>query len=103
MKKFKISNPFLGRILYQVKVQLYSIIANWNDIEFRNAILIIGSEEGSFYEPQNELIGNMVVVAIRNSLLEEASSINYKKHGLPHMLEGKEIKKITAKANTLRG
>lgn len=98
LQKFKISNKALYNIIENVKLQLYSIIANWNDTEFRDAILIIGSEEGNFYEPKNELIANMVVVAIRNSLLEGVSSKSYKEYGSLNYLKDSSIKEITKSA-----
>lgn len=64
LQKYKISNPALDSIVDSVKEQLYSILSNWSDVSFRNALLIIGSEEGTFYKPKNELVANMVVVAI---------------------------------------
>ena len=69
LQKNKVSNINLYKILDQVKLQLYSILCHWNDYTFRNAILLIGSEEGTFYETHNVIIANMVVVTIRNSLL----------------------------------
>lgn len=98
LQNFKISNNALYPILDNVKEQLYSMIANWNDLTFRNALLIIGSEEGYFYEPKNELIANMVVVTIRNSLLEGVSSDAYKTYGSLHYLQDFSIKEITSKA-----
>lgn len=81
-----------------MKEQLYSILYNFKDEEFRNAILIIGSEEGTFYEPKNILVANMVVVAIRNSLLEGVSSKSYKKYGSNTYLSDLSIKEITKSA-----
>ncbi len=98
MQKFKISNTALYNILDNVKQQLYSMLANWNDLEFRNALLVLGSEEGTFYEPQNELIANMVVVTIRNSLLEGVSSKSYKEYGSSSYLNDLAIKEITSSA-----
>lgn len=98
LQKFKISNKALYKIIDNIETQLKSIIYNWNDIEFRDAILIIGSEEGSFYEPRNELIANMVVVAIRNSLLEGVSSKSYKEYGSINYLNDSSVKIITSAA-----
>lgn len=98
LQKYKISNEALYNILNNVKMQLYSIIEIWNNIEFRNAILILASEEAKFYEPKNEIIASMVVIAIRNSLLEGVSSVSYKKYGSNTYLENKSIKQITKEA-----
>ena len=98
LQKAKISNTALYNIIDNVKEQLYSILYNFKDEEFRNAILIIGSEEGTFYEPKNILVANMVVVAIRNSLLEGVSSKSYKKYGSNTYLSDLSIKEITKSA-----
>lgn len=87
LQKAKISNTALYNIIDNVKEQLYSILYNFKDEEFRNAILIIGSEEGTFYEPKNILVANIVVVAIRNSLLEGVSSKSYKKYGSKYLFK----------------
>lgn len=98
LQKCKVSNPALDNIVSNVREQLYSILSNWCDVSFRNAILVVGSEEGYFYKPKNELIANMVVIAIRNSLLEGVSSKSYKEYGSTHYLTDVSIKEITEKA-----
>lgn len=98
LQQNKIPSHILYKIIDDIKIHLYSIIANWCNIEFRNAILIIGSEEGNFYEPQNELIASMVVVTIRNSLLEGICSNNYKSYGCNTYLKDNTIKEITKTA-----
>lgn len=98
LQKNKVSNINLYKILDQVKLQLYSILCHWNDYTFRNAILLIGSEEGTFYETHNVIIANMVVVTIRNSLLEGVCSDNYKAYGCARMLSNHVVKEITSRA-----
>lgn len=98
LQKHKVLNAILYEIIDNIKLQLNSIIYNWNNLEFRNCLLILGSEEGHFYEPHNELIANMVVVAIRNSLLEGIASDEYKKYGNNQMFKDSEIKEITSEA-----
>lgn len=98
LQKFKISNTALYNIVDNVKEQLNSLISNWNDIEFRDSILILGSEEGNFYEPKNGQIANMVVVTIRNSLLEGVSSKSYLEYGSSVYLDDSSIKIITSEA-----
>ncbi len=98
LQQNKVPSHILYKIMDDIKIHLYSIIANWCNIEFRNAILIIGSEEGNFYEPQNELIASMVVVTIRNSLLEGICSNNYKSYGCNAYLKDNTIKEITKTA-----
>jgi hypothetical protein len=86
-------------ILDSVSTQIYSLLAHWNEIDFRNAILITGLEEGLFYEPKaSDLIRSFVVVAIRNSYIESSGSAFYKDYSFEKRIEDSEIKNITFKA-----
>lgn len=99
LKKFKISNYGLYSIINNIRIQLSSIIKHWNDLEFINAIFSTVVEEGYFYEPYvNDKIGNLVVLGIRNSLLEVAASVDYKKYDLKESLGVEDIKLITSSA-----
>lgn len=99
LQKLKISNYGLYSIINSIKNQLNSIIKHWNDSEFINAIFCTVVEEGHFYEPYvNDKIGNLVVLGIRNSLLEIAASVNYKEYGLRKDLGVGDIKLITSSA-----
>lgn len=99
LQKFKISNYGLYSIISNIRNQLNSIIKHWNDSEFIGAIFSTVVEEGHFYEPHvNDKIGNLVVLGIRNSLLEIAASVNYKEYGLKKALGVEEIKLITSSA-----
>lgn len=99
LKKFKISNYGLYSIINNIRIQLNSIIKHWNDSEFIGAIFSTVVEEGHFYEPYvNDKIGNLVVLGIRNSLLEIAASIDYKEYGLKKDLSVEDIKFITSSA-----
>jgi hypothetical protein len=51
LQKIGVSNAGLYAIINNVRAQLYSIIKDWNDLDFRKPLLLIGSEEGTFYEP----------------------------------------------------
>lgn len=99
LQKFKISNYGLYSIINNVRIQLSSIIKHWNDSEFIDAIFSTVVEEGHFYEPYvNDKIGNLVVLGIRNSLLEIAASVDYKEYGLKKDLGVEDIKLITSSA-----
>jgi len=99
LQKTGVSNAGLYVIINDVKTQLYSIIKNWNDTNFRNTILLIGSEEGIFYEPQaSNDVRNMVVVAIRNSKIETINSDNCAKLGLKKSISSSQVKSITSAA-----
>lgn len=99
LQKLKVSNYGLYSIMKSVEDQLRSIIYNWHDLDFKRAILVIGSEEGNFYEPNINIdVSNMVVVGIRNSLLEVIASVDYKQYGLQKDISSDQIKEITSSA-----
>lgn len=99
LSRLKFSNYGLYSVIENVKSQLNSIIKHWNDTDFINAIFCTVIEEGHFYEPYiNDKIGNLVVLGIRNSLLEIAASVDYKRYGLKNPLSNKDIKLITSSA-----
>lgn len=99
LSRLKFSNYGLYSVIENVKSQLNSIVKHWNDTDFINAIFCTVIEEGHFYEPYiNDKIGNLVVLGIRNSLLEIAASVDYKKYGLKKTLSNEDIKLITSSA-----
>ncbi|GAA0387409.1 hypothetical protein [Paenibacillus motobuensis] len=85
-----------------IHTRLLSIISQWNDEEFRNTILFTGLEEACFYDSEASLdIKCLVVVAIRNSLLEDMKSTirAAKKLGLSKpIIDDNTIKIITHEA-----
>ena len=98
LKRFRISSRAIDDIVCDIRIRLNSFIANFNDVDFRNALLVLGSEEAPFYVPRNEEISKMVVVCIRNSLLEGVSSCDYLRYHSSVYLEDKSIKIITSEA-----
>ena len=99
LSRLKFSNYGLYSVIENVKSQLNSIVKHWNDTDFINAIFCTVIEEGHFYEPYiNDKIGNLVVLGIRNSLLEIAASVDYKRYGLKNPLSNEDIKLITSSA-----
>lgn len=99
LQKFKISNYGLYSTLENVNKQLNSIIKHWNNKEFLNIIFLTTIEEGNFYEPiVDEYIGNLVVLGVRNSLLETIASNDYKRFGLKQSINDNDIREITSKA-----
>jgi len=54
-----------------VRNRLTSMLCRWNVTAFRQTMLVIGEEEGSFYHPEANLdIRSLVVLTVRNSALE---------------------------------
>lgn len=60
-------------IVADVTMRLESLLSHWHDLEFRRTILLLGTEEGTFWEPRTASleIRSLVVVAVRNSLIED--------------------------------
>jgi len=60
-------------VLEDVSRRLESLLFHWNDQTFRRTILMLGTEEATFWEPQTASleIRSLVVVAVRNSLIED--------------------------------
>jgi hypothetical protein len=56
-----------------VAQRLESLLSHWIDAPFRRTILVLGAEEASFWRPHSARIEirSLVVVAVRNSLIED--------------------------------
>lgn len=97
LSQLSVSEEFKNDVLENVRMQIYSFCSHWNDVGFRNALSVVGFEEGMFYEPTSPL-SPFVVVAIRNSLVETVQSEDYKRAGLTHQLRDNSVKVITKQA-----
>jgi hypothetical protein len=60
-------------VVTDIRLRLQSVLSRWHDLRTRNILLLLGREEGAFYEPRSTTleIRAFVVVTIRNSLLED--------------------------------
>jgi len=60
-------------VVTDIRRRLQSVLARWHDMEVRNTLLLLGREEGAFYEPRSAPleIRAFVVITVRNSLLED--------------------------------
>ena len=89
----------IKNISASVSEQMMSCIGHWNDEPFRNTLLVIGDEEGEFYQPEATAdIRNFVVVTLRNSMLESIHSDTYQPSGKGRRLTPEDIKAITSAA-----
>lgn len=97
--KFNIKESYIKKITENIKEQIYSIIYNWDDMYFRKALLVIGEEEAKFYEPDAEQdIKSLVVIAIRNSLIENVFSDDGKNFWVMEEIPEANVKLITSEA-----
>lgn len=97
LSSLDVSTQFLKEVIDNVRMQVYSFCSHWNDVEFRNGLMVIGLEEGIFYEPKNS-VNPFIVLAIRNSLIETIQSEDYTGTGLTYNPEENSIKAITTQA-----
>ncbi|HEX5414149.1 MAG TPA: hypothetical protein VFZ25_00685 [Chloroflexota bacterium] len=74
----------IHRVADDVGRRLASVLSRWNDGDFREAILVLGEEEAAFWEPEDVdlAIRSLVVVGVRNSLVEDLSSTTEAARGL---------------------
>ena len=67
LRGYGVSEHFLLRTIGIIHTQMTSLLRHWDDRVFKNTVLLLGLEEGSFYEPRAKIdIRCFVVVAIRN-------------------------------------
>jgi len=60
-------------VVQDVARRLESLLSHWSDMPFRRTILVLGTEEACFWRPHSASIEirSLVVVAVRNSLIED--------------------------------
>ena len=93
------SDVFIKTVNTTIRNQMLSCISYWDIEEFRKAILVIGSEEGLFYEPYADNdIRNFVVVTIRNSELEWLQTNNFALAGLNKEISDAHVQPLTSTA-----
>lgn len=96
LEKFTITNNVIQEIKDSVRENIYSIIFHWNNIEFRKALLITGMEEAEFYEPEAPIdIKCFVVIAVRNSYLEQIFSDDCTKIGMDKPVDEEKVLLVT--------
>jgi hypothetical protein len=76
LRSLGLSKRQWGVVVEDVAQRLESLLSHWSDVPFRRTVLVLGTEEASFWRPQgaNIEIRSLVVVAVRNSLIEDLST-----------------------------
>ena len=66
----------IAPVVDDVRGRLTSLLSHWDDLPIRQALLFIGREEATFYEPSGTDLNvrSLVVMAIRNSFVENLAS-----------------------------
>jgi hypothetical protein len=90
-------------VVEDVSRRLESLLFHWSDLTFRRIILVLGTEEASFWEPRTARleIRSLVVVALRNSLIEDlGASHPYAKalESRKKQLRDEDMRSITSEA-----
>ena len=99
LQGYGVTEQFLLYTISTIHAQMTSLLRHWNDRAFRNTVLLLGMEEGSFYEPPAKIeVRCFVVVTIRNSPIETIQSNTYPEAGLSQILNSKDVKEITSEA-----
>ncbi len=100
LRGYHVSEKFIRSICGNINEQILSILFHWEDLSFRKGLLMIGAEEGLFYQPAavKSDIRCFVVVAIRNSLLEIPFSCDFRKAGLSAAIEESCMRELTEEA-----
>lgn len=99
LRNYGVSELFLLYTIDTINTQMTSLLRHWDDRVFRNAVLLLGLEEGSYYEPPSKIdVRCFVVITIRNSPIETIQSDAYASAGLSKALTNKDVKDITSEA-----
>jgi len=63
----------LEAVTTDIRRRLQSVLSRWHDMPTRKTLLLLGREEGAFYEPRSASleVRAFVVVTVRNSLRED--------------------------------
>jgi len=99
-KRYEISKLASDVVINDIKHRLYSLLEMWNNAEDRRAILTLGLEEATYYEPFDAPIEikAFVVVGVRNSEFENLVSTSgaAKKYGFNEVpMPEKSVKELT--------
>lgn len=92
-------HSFAQHIAETIDLQATSLLRHWEDLTFRKTVLLLGSEEGSFYEPAGKYDTKcFVVVTIRNSPIETIQSERFSSAGLSAAISDAAVREITGDA-----
>lgn len=87
------------QIVDDIKNRMCSLLAGWQQEDFRRTVLFVTDEEALFYEPAaSDDVRRFVVATIRNSMLEVAASVNCDRLKMQEPLSDEKIKGITSDA-----
>ena len=87
---FHVPAAYTRQIIDTVELQMTSFLRHWDDLAFRRTLLLLGLEEGPFYEPAGKAdVKCFIVVTLRNS---QRSDPLFQSPGFfLHVLTGEEL------------
>jgi hypothetical protein len=101
-ESYKVNGDIFEKLSKDIRKRLLSIISRWNDLDYRRTLFVTGVEEAYFYNPPvNIEIRCLVVLAIRNSIIEDLASTDQaaKSFGLEKtLIPDLDIRKFTTDA-----
>jgi hypothetical protein len=73
LQRYDIKQHGIDQIVTDIDNRLHGVLSRWHDEDWRDTILEVGREEGTFFLPKDAplSIRSLIVVAIRNSLLAD--------------------------------
>lgn len=96
---FRVPATYASQIIDTVELQMILFLRHWDDLAFRRTLLLLGSEEGPFYEPAGKAdVKCFIVVTLRNSPIKTIQSDNYACAGMQNSLSSQDVKEITSGA-----
>ncbi|MGR6129276.1 hypothetical protein [Paenibacillus sp. SER-28] len=101
-EQYEMNKDNIERVGLDIKTRLLSLFNNWNNCDNRRALLVTSVEEAHYYQPPEDIeIRCLVVLTIRNSLIEDLASTNEaaKLMGLQKtIIPERDIRKFTSDA-----
>lgn len=95
----EIKYRYREKIVADIKDRMCSLLARWDDKDFRRTVLFVTDEEALFYEPNASIdVKRFVVATVRNSMLEIAASVNCSQFKMQEPLSNEAIIGITSNA-----
>lgn len=100
--ELSVNDKIISIICTDIRNRLHAIIKQWPNLNVRRTLLVTGYEEAMFYEPPGELDTRaLVVVAIRNSKIEDLASTKQAAQNLGAsgpMISDDNIRELTQEA-----
>lgn len=79
LNHFHVPAAYARQIIDTVELQMTSFLRHWDDLAFRRTLLLLGSEEGPFYEPAGKAEVFQSKPAVR---FKPTVRMNFNKRGL---------------------